>query len=269
MRERRIKGVRLLFFENLSRIQGIFHFISTREGGVSQPPYEFLNLNFAGGDDPKKVEKNWRILSSALGIPLSYVVLTRQKHGDKVVVIKSPKSGKFPHTIGEGDAMVTSLRHHLLVVLVADCVPLLLIDIQKKVIGIVHAGWRGTLQNVTGKTVEVFRKEFKSNPKDIYAGIGPSIGPCCYQVGEDIVEKFRKAYPSFNKVMWREKNKKFFLNLWEINKHQLKSSGIPEENIEVSRICTFCNHWIFFSQRWQKGPTGRFAGGIMLKDENL
>ncbi len=266
MIEKHANTVPLWSFQNLLPFKEISHFISTRNGGFSKPPYDSLNLGFHVGDNPETVLKNRQHLASALGIPLDNFTTARQVHGGNVVTVTKP-GGSFHNgtAIAETDAMVTNVPNICLMVLQADCVPMLFFDAEKKVIGATHAGWKGTLSKIAQNTVLTLQERFNCLPKDIYVGIGPSIGPCCYEVGSEIISKVKKSsdvYKGYISAMISE-NKGYF-NLWEANKRQLIQMGIPEKNVEVAQICTRCNHDQFFSYRYQQKETGRFGAGIML-----
>ena len=248
-------------FENFSSLKGIRHFVSTRNGGVSDPPFDTLNLSFNVSDDPKHVASNRKLLSSALRFKVESLTTAKQVHGNKVAIVEREMRGKGANDHGsaldEIDAMVTDIPDILLMIQVADCVPLLLYDPKQKVIAAAHAGWRGTVLEIARNTVNSMVKRFKSDPAYIYVGIGPSIGPCCYEVGHEVI---REA----SKDLIKTRNGKNYFDLWEANKSQLIEAGIPASNIEISRICTHCNSDTFFSSRAGGGVTGRFGAGIML-----
>ena len=146
----------------------------------------------------------------------------------------------------------------------ADCTPVFFYDHVKKVIGLAHAGWRGTLLNIAGKMVKAFVNDFNSNPSDIRIAIGPSLGSCCFEVDKDVADLFLSENGEFEKYM-EIKEPKYYFNLWEINKYLLMKEGIKEENIEISGICTKCNNDLFFSHRGQGGKRGLLAGILMMK----
>lgn len=253
-------------FQNLLPCKEISHFISTRTGGFSKPPYDSLNLGFHVGDNPDTVLKNRQRLATALGIPLDNFTTVRQVHGGNVITVKKPGGAlHYDMAIAETDAMITNVPNICLMVLQADCVPMLFFDAEKKAIGAGHAGWKGTLGKIAQNIVLALQERFGCLPKDIYVGIGPSIGPCCYEVGAEIISKImcnRSAYEGYMRAILSEH--KGFFDLWEANKRQLMQMGVPEKNIEVARVCTRCNHDRFFSYRYQQKETGRFGAGIIL-----
>jgi len=264
------KSVRLWHFDNLLKYENLLQFVSTRMGGYSNPPYDSLNLGFSSGDNPIQVSKNRETLSSTLGIFPDNLVTSRQVHGDNIRIItegmiKADLSfNRIPKETGDG--MVTNLPNVCLTVIIADCAPVMLYDPKNNVVGIAHAGWRGTIKRVSQRVLEAMLKEYDCNPGDIVAGIGPSIGPCCYQVGGEVVAEVKKYLGGGQGLISRETSDgKGYFDLWEANRKQLLEMGIPERNIEVSNLCTHCHHDMFFSYRYQGPLFGRFAAGIMLK----
>jgi hypothetical protein len=161
------------------------------------------------------------------------------------------------------DAMVTNVPDICLMIQVADCVPILFYDPVKKVIAAAHAGWRGTVLKIARNTVNIMVKKYKSDPDNIYAGIGPSIGPCCYQVGHEVVHEVTRDLKN-EKGLIKIRNDLSYFDLWEANKRQIIEAGVPGSNIEVSGICTKDDCDTFFSSRAMNGMTGRFGAGIML-----
>jgi hypothetical protein len=257
------------FFENLSRYKEICHFVSGRSGGFSPSPYGSLNLGFHVGDDPQKVLKNRQLLASSLGFSINDFVTSEQVHRGNVAVVteenRSSGATDYKSVIKATDAMITDTPGICLTVLVADCIPFLFYDPKQKVIGVAHAGWGGTLNEITGNTITAIIKEHNSKPEDIIVGVGPAIGPCCYEVKLDVVEKVRRKLGNNEEIIIVRDNK-YYLDLWKANRMQLLASGVAEENIEPAQTCTKCNERTFFSARAGKGRTGRFGAGIMLKD---
>ncbi|MBN2374131.1 peptidoglycan editing factor PgeF [bacterium] len=264
----RVKSLPVWLFENLQRYDRICHFVSSRIGGVSAAPYDYLNLGFHVGDHCDKVIENRRILVSTFGIPLKNLTISKQIHGNKVAIVTEEMRGmgglEYEKAIDTADAMVTNISNICIMVLVADCLPILFFDPKKNVIGAAHAGWRGAKKFVAQNTAEALIKKFDCSSEDIIVGIGPSIGPCCYEVNKEFVARFEQIFGKKEGVICYFKGGKYFLNLWEINKRQLTEIGIPKKNIEVAEICTYCHADQFFSYRHQKGETGRFGAAIMI-----
>ena len=237
--------------------------------GHSSPPYNSLNLSFNVGDDPEKVLKNRELLAGTLGIPLTSLTTAKQIHDGHVKIVSEALRGKgstdCKGAINGTDAMVTNVPNICLMILLADCVPILFYDPSKRVIGVAHAGWKGMLQGVAQKTVAVFREHFGCLRHDILVGIGPSIGPCCYQVGQEIVSQVEHAFGTKRDYINNESaNGKGYLDLWTANLKQLVQAGVPEKNIEVAKMCTCHQANLFFSYRHEKGETGRFGAGIVI-----
>ena len=269
MIEKKIDLLDILFFENLSEYKEIRHFVSTRKGGFSNPPYKSLNLGLHVGDDPKNVLKNRKRLANTIGIPLNHFTIARQIHSNHVTIISEELRGKgcvnHKEAINDTDAMVTNLADICLMVLVADCVPMLFFDPVKRAIGVAHAGWKGTLKFVAINTVKTMEKAFGSSPQDIIAGIGPSIGPCCYKVGPDVISQVANIFHTRKEYIFNEsKNGEGYFDLWKANLRQLLHAGIERKNIEMAMKCTCHNPDLFFSYRHQKGNTGRFGVGIAI-----
>ena len=138
-------------------------------------------------------------------------------------------------------------------------------DSRMRVIAAVHAGWRGTVGRIAAQTVERMRDEFGCDTRDVIVGIGPSIGPCCFEVGEEVVEAAREGLGNLEGLVETGKQPgKYQLNLWEANRRQLRQVGVEDARIEVAGICTVCHHDHFYSYRGDRGNTGRFGAGIML-----
>jgi len=267
--EKRIDLLQMLFFENLSRYKEIGHFISTRTGGFSSPPYDSLNLGFHVGDDPKTVLKNRGRLATTIGIPLNQLTIARQIHSGNVKIISEELRGKGcadrKEAINATDAMVTDVADICLTILVADCVPMLFFDPSRRVIGVAHAGWQGTLRFIAFNTVRAMERVFGSLPKDIIVGIGPSVGPCCYEVGPEVISQVENILHSKKDYIVNEsKDGKGYLDLWKANLEHLLHAGIQRRNVEMARTCTCHNPDLFFSYRHQRGNTGRFGVGIVI-----
>lgn len=254
-----INSLSMWFFENLSNYKEICHFISTRNGGFSSSPYRSFNLSFNVGNNPEKVLKNRELLASSFKFTVDDFVTCEQIHkGNVSVVTEKNRHSEQKAT----DAVTTKIRRMCLMILLADCAPILFYDPQQKAIAIAHAGWSGTVNKIVENTINTMVREYNSVPENIIVGIGPSIGPCCYDVKSDVVEKVqRKLDNSEEIIVYR--NKKYYLDLWKANEFQLLNSGVREENIEVARVCIQCNRKVFFSARANRGKTGRFGAGIM------
>lgn len=259
----------ILFFKNLLAHRTIRHFVSTRTGGSSGFPYDSLNLGLNVGDDRDTVVKNRERLAEAVGIQLDQLTFARQIHSGNVRVVSDELRGSgstdYENAIADTDAMVTDTPGICLMVLVADCVPMLFFDPLMRAIGVAHAGWRGTLKSIASHTVSTMVEAFGSSPGDIMVGIGPSIGPCCYRIGPDVISQVKSVFQGRNDLIVNEtKGGEGYLDLWKTNLEGLLRAGIEMKNIEIAGRCTCHEPDLFFSYRSQRGDTGRFAAGIML-----
>lgn len=220
-----------------------------------------------------RVIKNRELLAGALGFSIDNIVTSRQEHGNRVRLIDAEtlhsdlSYNKIPKAVA--DAMITRMPYVCLTIIIADCVPVLLHDTVSGAVGIAHAGWKGTIKRVAQKTVRALTDEFGSKTENIRAGIGPSIGPCCYEVGQEVIELVEKNLRHVHDLVSPEasENKGYF-DLWKANEQQLIEAGIPQENIEKSGLCTACNHNEFFSYRHHGRKSGRMAAGIMIKPQS-
>ncbi len=269
MIEKKIGPLHLVCFENLLQYQEIRHFVSSRTGGFSNPPYDSLNLGFHVGDDPEHVLKNLKRLAATIGMPLNHFTIGRQIHSGNVTIISEELRGKgcanHNEAINATDAMVTSVPDICLIILVADCVPMLFFDPVRRAIGVAHAGWHGTLQCIAQNTIKAMEKAFGSSPQDIIVGMGPSIGPCCYEVGPEVISQVENIFRTTNQYIVNEsKDGKGYFDLWKANLKQLLHAGVERKNIEMAQKCTCHNPELFFSYRHQNGDTGRFGAGIAI-----
>jgi len=226
---------------------------TTRNGGVSPPPFNSLNLGLETTDDPRNIQENHRIVYRYLSIDENQVALMKQVHGKKISMVKSGK--KFPST----DGLITSKSNLMLGVLVADCIPLLLFDPSHNIIGAVHCGWRSVSDCIAEKALGVFTEEFGTHPEDVVAAMGPSAGPCCYEVGEDVAGLLQVS-----SVIKRDGILYADLRA-ELSDHLLKA-GLSVRNIEIFSDCTVCNEKLYFSHRRDNSNAGRMMGYIMKKD---
>ncbi len=224
------------------------HGFTTRPGGVSPAPWDGLNLGSAVGDAPERVEANWRRLEAETGLGFARV---RQVHGARVVRADAPGA-----PAEEADAVVSLRPGVAACVSVADCVPVLLADPATGAVAAVHAGWRGTLARAAAEGVRALSREAGAPPERLLAAVGPSIGPCCYQVSPELVERFRAELgPGLAGATGADGAPR--LDLWAANRRVLEDAGVLPERIEVLGRCTACERDLFFSHRRDAGRTGR------------
>lgn len=280
--------LQLLHSEKLSRLPWLVHGFSTRLGGASRVyGGNALNLGFTQHDSRAAVERNRELFLNELGVgngrkgwPL---VSLRQIHSDLIFQVDRMQKSSLA-----GDGIVTDTPGLLVAVQTADCLPIILADRKRLAIGVFHAGWRGTVKRIVEKGVGEMRKHFKSDPRDLVAAIGPGIGGCCYDVGEEVRTKFETQF-AYAGTLFREVKEsdpvrekypllfltarapghselpvKLFLDLVEANRRQLRDAGVMAKNIDVTSSCTACHAGLLFSFRADKGVTGRMmaAAGI-------
>jgi len=256
--------VPLRFFNHLNQYDNILHFISSRDGGVSPGIYHSLNLSYTAGDETDNVTENRKRLAEELGITPAHLVFPGQSHSANIRVIKDFE--EVNERITETDALITEIPKVCISVLVADCVPLLFYDPDKQVAAAAHAGWRGTVQSLAFKVVEEMKRTFGSDPAAILVGVGPSIGPDSYEVGENVVREVkRNIHLDEKKVLIYSTGEKAHFDLWAANRMQLQHAGVDPMHIEIARIDTYQAHEHFFSARRLGNPCGRFAAGIMIR----
>ena len=165
----------------------------------------------------------------------------------------------------DGDAIITNEKNVPLLILTADCVPVVLVDKVNKAVGLVHAGWRGTYGKICSETLQSMKENYNTNPEDVVAIIGPSIGKCCYEVSYDLVEKFSALLPNADEKIYEIRDEKYYLDLWEINTQILKEFGVLKSNIINMNICTSCNCDRFFSYRKHEKTPKRIGTFIEIK----
>ncbi len=192
-----------------------------------------------------------------------FIANLKQIHSTRVVIFDSPvKTGVIPE--GEGDALVTNQPQLLLVVRTADCVPVLLIDHNTRVVGAIHAGWRGAVGGIVPKTIQACVEHFGSDVAHMHVAIGPSIGPCCYEVDAQVIEPLKIGYPDWLGVLQETTAEKGMLDLKKLIWHQSLASGIPEQQVDRMEHCTYCRDDLFFSYRREGQVNGTMMTGVML-----
>lgn len=284
----------------MREIPWLLHGFSTRVGGFSRAYHRGdLNLGFTKDDKRSAVERNREILLQSLGAvrksrnaagrtnrsALWPLITLRQIHSDVIRLADGSDRDTQP-----GDGLITNHPGILLAIQTADCLPIILVDPRVKAVGIFHAGWRGTFQRIVEKGAGAMHLHFGSRPSDLRAAIGPGIHGCCYEVGEEVRNKFEAQF-SYGRDLFRdvkdsdpvrekypllfltarapghgELPKKIFLDLVEANRRQLLSLGVRAKNIEASPLCTQCRNDLLFSYRAEKGKTGRLMGVVGIRE---
>ncbi len=224
---------------------------STRHGGVSPAPYASLNLGNSPADAPENVAENRARFWQSLGVSAGQVATSHQVHGAEVLMVT--QAGHF-----EGyDALITRQRGIVLAVTIADCTPVLLYDTRQQAVAAIHAGWRGTVQEIVFKTLQKMQQEFGTDPADCFAYIGTCIDECSFEVGDEVAGQFSPAHKWFN-----ERAGKYYVDLKKANRDQLLRAGLTTDRIELSPFSTVLDNQDFFSYRLAGGHTGRMLACI-------
>jgi hypothetical protein len=251
-------GIAYYTFDSLKDSGAPIHAVSTRHGGVSPAPFDTLNLSHTAGDDATNVATNIQRLHDALALDAAATVSASQAQADGVAVVGARERG----TVVKGvDALLTDEPNVPLLLRYADCVPIFFFDPAHRAIGVVHAGWRGTVLKVAAKAAQRMFDTFGTRPHDLIACIAPSIGPCCYRIGGDVIARVRRAFENADALLPRMNGRVHF-DLWQANAQQLRALGV--EQIQVAEICTAHHTNEFYSWRAEKANTGRFGAIIAL-----
>ena len=240
-------------FQDLAR-HGVRHGVFTRLGGGSQPPFAELNVGHTVGDDGSTVDANHQLVYEALGLEENQVVTAHQVHGNRVVQVGERDGGRV---IPAADGLISQRSGLTLMMRFADCMPVLLYDRRTGAVGLAHAGWRGTMADVAGETVRAMERDLGSDPADLIAALGPAIGICCYQVGQEVIQRTHETFPTSLVLLQKQGDGSYHFDLTEANTWQLRRAGVSR--IEAAASCTACRVTEFYSHRAEAGQTGRFA----------
>ena len=264
-------GVGYLTFPALEAFPFLRHAFSTRLGGVSQNEFSSLNLAFGRGDPDENVMENYRRICAAAGFDADSMVSSAQVHKTVVRVVGKQNCGEGfakPKPAGV-DGLITDEPGVTLVTHHADCVPLYFADPVRKAVGLSHAGWRGTAARIGGETVRAMARAFGSRPENLVCVVGPSIGPCCFEVDEPVYKVFAEMKDLAPREWTREDGGgKYHIDLWEANRRILISAGVQAANISVSGLCTQCHSDLLFSHRASRGKRGGLAAFLALREES-
>ena len=241
----------------------LIHAVSTRLGGVSQPPYDSLNLAFHVEDDADAVRHNRQLFANSLGVDWTKIVSPKQIHGDCVCRVTATHAGRgardYDSAIADTDALITDEPNLPLLLCFADCVPIMLYDEEHHAIGVAHGGWKGTALNIAAKTLKRMTEEFGTNPADCVAGIAPSIGATSFAVGEDVAAVFRDCCGEDSVII---NDGKSYIDLPDINRRQLLAAGV--NTVDCAEVDTVGENKWYFSYRGDGGRTGRIAALMCL-----
>lgn len=243
-----------LLFPTLSGLEGLSHAVFTRLGGVSPPPFHSLNTSYRTPDRPEAVRTNLERIRLTIGA--RQLISLDQVHGTNVLSLR-PRDLPLPEAHPGADGILTNLPGMGLLIKQADCQAVLLYDPVRRVAGNIHCGWRGSVGDILGEAVRRMARDFGTEPGDVFAAIGPSLGPCCAEfVGHE------RIFPAWFEQFMADEDK---FDFWALSRHQLVRAGLRPWKIEVAGICTRCRTDLFFSYRGE-GETGRFASVAMLAE---
>ena len=239
---------------------------STRLGGVSEGIYASMNLSYTRGDEKAAVDENFVRICAAMGVSAADAVLSAQEHHTtlKNVTAADRGIGLSRPPLVDVDGLLTDEPQVVLCTQYADCVPLLFADPVRHVVATSHAGWRGTVAEIGRLTVERMQSDYGCDPRDILAGIAPSIGPCCFEVDAPVAEAFEALSVTDGDCCREVGDGKFFVDLWETNRRILLSAGVKAENITVTDLCPRCHPQLFWSHRFSGAARGSLAAFIAL-----
>lgn len=257
----------MLRYSLFNQFEEITHFCTTREGGVSEGTYASMNLSPFSGDEPAHVAENQSRLCAQLGIGPERLIIPFQNHGAEVREIRTDffqlsatEQGAYLHGV---DALITRMPGVCPAITTADCVPLLFFDPVQQAVGAAHAGWRGTVARIGRNTIGAMTAAYGSRPEDIRVTIGPSISAAVYEVGAEVLEKFRAEGFRIDELHELREGS-IFLDLWAANRQLLTDAGILPHHIETAGICTYTQHERFFSARRLGIQSGRLLSGVMV-----
>jgi YfiH family protein len=259
-------AIRYLEAEEIAALDLVTHAFCTRLGGVSEGPFSSLNTGFLVGDREEDVRRNLTLIADSFSIPANRLVLMRQVHGDRILILD--EDGPPPGCIPACDGLITDRPGVALGIKTADCVPLLFVDPVRRVIGVAHAGWRGTTLRIASRMVDLFEGRFASRVENILIAVGPTIGVCCYQVDAPVYATFSSRPGTDIFLHPCPEEGRWMLDLASANHNELMERGVPAKNILSTGYCTACRRDIFFSHRASLGCTGRQINLLMLRDDH-
>ena len=267
---RQYKQMEYLTFPLLEEVEMVRHLFSTRIGGVSKGIYASMNLSYSRGDDKEAVDENFRRIAEVFETTPHRIVCSRQTHTTNVRLVTEKDCGKgvvYPADYDDVDGLVTNVPGIVLCTSYADCVPLYFVDLRNRAIGLGHSGWRGTVDRMGEAVLKTMAYAFGTEPSDVLASIGPSICRDCYEVGEEVAERFRQGFPGEWKDLLFEgkESGKYQLDLWEANRRVLLGAGILENHLAVTDLCTCCNSQYLFSHRASQGKRGNLGAFLELR----
>lgn len=268
--QRKMGEVEYLSFPGIENTGLVNHLFSTRKGGVSEGIFSSMNLSYTRGDEKACVDENFRRIAAVFNSTPDRIVCSDQTHTTNVRLVTEKDAGKGvvrEKDYMDVDGLITNVPGLILATFYADCVPLFLVDTEKKAIGLCHSGWRGTVRRMGASALQAMKEAFGTRPEMVSAAIGPSICVDCYEVSDDVAQQFVRAFPScVEKIIKPGKETgKFQLDLWQANKAVLLDAGILPEKLEITDVCTCCNREYLFSHRGNKGKRGNLGAFMELR----
>ena len=261
-------GLAYLTIPAFEETGSVKHCFTTRIGGVSRGIYNSLNTSDDKEDPIENVHRNLELVCGAIGINYRNLVFSDQTHEDNIRIVSVADLGKgisVPNDIKNTDGLMTNIPGIPLITFYADCVPLFFLDKENKAIAVVHSGWKGTVLKIGAKTIRQMAEVYGTKPGECLVGIGPSIGPECFEVGQEVADQFAESFGTRSHIIKPMENGKYTVDLWEANKLMLMEMGVPENNITISGLCTKCREDLFFSYRRDKGRTGSMSAIMELR----
>jgi YfiH family protein len=263
--DRRVKNGLVYFTSPLIEDTGfVKHCITSRKGGVSPAPFDSLNFSAKREKNEENILKNYNLVARNFDLDVHSFAVVNYAHGYKVLNISEedcPSGLPGKQSLPYSDGIATMDCSTTLVTLHADCLPLYFLDRNKKAITLCHAGWKGIYTHIIVKSVDLMRECYGSDPKDIIAAIGPSIGPCCFEVQQEVYSLFASEFAGCATL---KKSEKMFVDLWRAAAMDMQSAGIDAQNVSVAQLCTSCDCGHFFSHRRDQGKTGAMLAFMKL-----
>ena len=259
-----VNGVGIYSLPALERLPGFDHGFSARGGGVSEGYFSSLNLSFTRPENRDNVMENYRIFCRAAEIPFESMVMDNYEHGTNVLTVDRRDAGKgyLIDALPACDGLVTNDPSVTLITGHADCMAFYCIDPVKRCIGLAHAGWRGALGKIGARLVETMTAQFGTNPADVFAGVGPSICPDCFEVGHTVAAEFAQTFPNIPCVMSQGEQRPH-VDLWMVAFRQFWEVGVPAEQFSLSNVCTMTTPRLY-SHRRDRGNTGGMAAYLRI-----
>lgn len=248
-------------FESLLANGHLAHAVFGRSGGVSRAPFASLNLSMSVPDERERVYANRRQVYGLFGRDTDTVVHAHLVHGRAVAHVTQADNGRWVEHV---DGLISAEPGCVLTMNFADCAPIIVYDPVRHAVALGHGGWRGTVAGIGTALVQAMSQAFGSDPSDLVAAVGPCIGPCCYEVGDEVVAAVGEAFDAPETLLPRANGRRAHFDLPEANRRQLIAAGVGQ--VELSGLCTACRTDLFFSHRAERGRTGRFGVVVALGD---